>query len=93
MERGGAEAEGMTCTMLPRSHLNQRAGAAPRLGWEPNAGSAAPEQGISSPQEENVVHLRAHNMQGGEPQGSVAIMANGENNRPQNVHPSLVLFV
>lgn len=51
--RGGVEAEGMTCTMFPRSHLDHRAGAAPRLGWEPKAGSAAPEQSISSPQEES----------------------------------------
>lgn len=90
--RGGAEAEGMTSTMLPRSHLNHRAGAAPRLGREPNAGSAAPERGIfqqggCSLQEESVVHPRAQNMRGGEPQGSTATMANGENNRATKCRP------
>lgn len=63
--RRGAEAEGMTCTMLPRSHLNPRAGGAPRLGWEPNEGSAAPEQGISPPG-----HLLSPGGERGAPQGT-----------------------
>lgn len=88
----------MTCTMLPRLHLNHRAGAALQLGPGPNPllVHAASSKGISghhgsSPQEESLVCPRAQSPEW-QPcrdalQGSMTITANGENNSARTVRP------